>query len=99
MPNGKGTLDCHYCMHYKWGEPSICKRYEIEYPVEEAGYKNTVCADFRKKPFIKDNSAIISSDFRKLRPLLKKGMLYMFPYPARDYREVLEEAVEIERRK
>jgi hypothetical protein len=89
MSNGKGTISCFYCKHYSrdWW----CELYGASLPADEIGADNPICLDFVES---KDSSAQFGmhGQLAKLRPKMRQGILYGFPYPshtpAADLREI-----------
>jgi hypothetical protein len=64
MPNGKGTLECCYCIHYKgqWSgydaahEPGLCTYHNTALPGTTETHQNRICCNFSpNENYNKDN--------------------------------------------
>ena len=90
MANGKGSLDCNYCIHlerYPEGssEEGLCKFHEVILPPPNTKYDNRICCHFEPNAsFHRDNP------FPQFMPLARQfawfgidmepGVLYEFQY-------------------
>jgi len=53
MPNGKGSLDCSYCVHFDalgypdgHGEERLCRFHQTVLPKAKKDYHNRICGNF-----------------------------------------------------
>lgn len=92
MPNGRGQIDCSYCVYwqgeYEGGdgvcEKGFCKLHKSEIPSTLTDGSHRVCKDFEPNRFfekyIQYNS--LEERFKGFERGLEKNVLYKFPYNA-----------------
>lgn len=92
MPNGKGSLDCSYCVHFDapgypegHGEERLCRFHETVLPKPKAEYKNRICANFEPSElYFAHNPSrqffTLARRFARFGIDLEAGVLYEFGY-------------------
>jgi hypothetical protein len=90
MPNGKGQLDCCYCIHWQseyqgsdgMYDKGFCKLYEREIPTTLPFWTHRICSDFVPNQFYEKYAELnsIVQRFSWFEANLEKGILYGFPY-------------------
>jgi len=92
MPNGKGTIDCHYCVNYenkgKWfpsfGPQGFCHFHKIDLPLPKGVHNNRICCHFEaNNDYWLDNPGKFCPPARRFAWFgidLKPGVLYEFGY-------------------
>lgn len=92
MPNGKGSLDCCYCVHFDGsgypdghGEERFCSFHQVVLPKAKINYNNRVCCHFEPNQAYHQHVGL-----RQFFPLarrfawfgidLEPGVLYEFCY-------------------
>lgn len=91
MPNGKGSLECCYCLH--WGgayqgydgayEVGYCKHHQVSLPSTLPEWGHRVCSDFMPNKFFEHDSNISAEErFSWFGLKLRVEMLYVFNYNA-----------------
>lgn len=92
MPNGRGQIDCSYCVHwqgeYACGdglyEKGFCKLHKSEIPSTLPDWNHRVCRDFEPnshfEKYVQYNS--LEDRLQGFERALKKNVLYEFPYNA-----------------
>ena len=90
MPNGKGSLECCYCVHWR-GEhqgyagayaEGFCAHHDAPVPSTLPKWGHRVCSEFSPNDFFKRDSSRISVEerFARFGIKLKPGILYVFGY-------------------
>lgn len=83
MPNGKGSLDCYYCIHYggtTMGERAECSFHRVV--LKKTAYER-ICCHFEAHQRYWDDNSIFSPPARKFSWLgadLEPGILYEYGY-------------------
>ena len=92
MPNGKGQMDCCYCVHWQneWDgydgayEQGFCTLYQAEIPSTLPDWIHRICVDFAPNRYFEKylipNS--LPQRFAWFGIELQKGVLYGFHYNA-----------------
>ena len=92
MPNGKGSLDCCYCVHFDaqgypdgHGEERYCRFHETKVPKARVEYQNRICGNFvpNEAYFAHNPSPQFFTLARKFAWFgidLEPGVLYEFCY-------------------
>jgi hypothetical protein len=92
MPNGKGTLDCSYCVHFQGKgypdgchEERRCRYHNSVLPKPKLPYHNRICCHFEPNEMYWEHNPL-----REFIPLLRRfawfgadlepGVLYEFSY-------------------
>lgn len=90
MPNGRGQIDCCYCIHYQGEyegadalyEQGLCKFHNAEIPSTLPKWNHRICIDFEANKFfdryLQYNS--LEQRFSWFGRELEKNVLYEFPY-------------------
>jgi hypothetical protein len=94
MPNGKGSIDCSYCVHFDgegypdgWTEERRCKFHQTMLPKPSSEHLNRFCCHFEpNQTYCEDNLGMqffpVVRRFAWFGIDLEPGVLYEFPYPA-----------------
>ena len=92
MPNGKGTLDCSYCVHrrgwdwnpHKFHAEFICGFHGVRVPPPKDETNNRICCHFEpSEEYVKDNPSqffTVNRRFGWFGCNLEPGVLYEFGY-------------------
>ena len=90
MPNGKGSLECCYCAHWRGAhrgydgayEEGFCAYHRSALPSTLSSWGHRVCSSFNPDPSYERDSPNISAEqrFSWFGTKLKEGILYVFPY-------------------
>ena len=92
MPNGKGTLDCCYCVHFDsdgypggHGEERLCRFHQTMLPKAKADYKNRLCGNFEPSELYFAHNPLrqyftLARRFAWFGKDLEAGVLYEFGY-------------------
>ena len=75
MPNGKGALECCYCIHYKgqWSgydaahEPGFCTYHNAALPGTTDTHLNRICCNFSSNDDYDNHNPLFESDGRLKR--------------------------------
>lgn len=93
MPNGKGTLDCSYCIHFDGtgfpdghGEERMCRFHQTVLPKAKVEYHNRICCHFGPNGTYHKHNVLgqflpLVRRFAWFGIDLEPGVLYEFPYP------------------
>jgi len=89
MPNGRGSLECCYCVHWR-GEShgydgaydaGFCDYHKVAIPSTLADWGHRVCSDFSPSQHFENDSGIsVEERFSRFGISLKPSMLYVFSY-------------------
>jgi hypothetical protein len=100
MPNGKGSLECCYCIHWRgeWQgydgayEAGFCDQHKVKIPSTLEHWGHRVCHDFSpNKSFEKDSPISVEERFSWFTTELKHGILYEFNYSSpREVKELMD---------
>ena len=100
MPNGKGSLECCYCVHWRCEnqgydgayEGGFCDCHKVAIPSTLAEWGHRVCSDFSPNKFFEQDSGIsVEKRFSWFGIKMKPGMLYVFSYASPpEIKELLE---------
>jgi hypothetical protein len=92
MPNGKGSLDCCYCVHCDargypegFGEERLCKFHETILPKPKVASNNRICGNFEPNEVYNKHNGLgpfmpLARRFAWFGKDLKPGVLYEFCY-------------------
>jgi hypothetical protein len=93
MPNGKGTLDCSYCIHFDrsqgypdgFGEERMCHFHETVLPKAKDESKNRICCHFEpNRGYWRDNPSsrfsTVARRFAWFGADMEPGVLFEFCY-------------------
>jgi hypothetical protein len=89
MANGKGSLECCYCVHWRGEgqgydgayEQGFCDRHKVMIPSTLENWGHRVCADFSPNKFFERDSRVsVEERFAWFGIRLKPGKLYVFSY-------------------
>ena len=106
MPNGKGSLECCYCRHWRGTyqgydgayEEGFCSYFQSTLPSTLESWTHRVCSRFEPNPFYERDSPTLSVDerFAWFGKELAEGVLYGFhynqPYALEEIKTLTEEA-------
>lgn len=93
MPNGKGQLDCSYCLYFDgsgypdgFGEERTCYFHHVILPMAHDLRHNRVCCHFEPNEAFERHGGIgpfstVAGNFAKFGHPMEPGVLYEFPYP------------------
>lgn len=92
MPNGKGSLDCCYCVHFDGkgypdghGEERFCRFHETVLPKAKISYNNRICGNFEPNTAYLEHTSFgqfftLARRFAWFGTDLEPGVLYEFCY-------------------
>lgn len=90
MPNGKGSLECCYCAHWRGDhrgydgayEEGFCTYHRSALPSTLSSWKHRICSAFEPDSSYERDSPTISPEerFAGFGKRLDEGILYAFPY-------------------
>ncbi|MEW6737032.1 MAG: hypothetical protein AB1489_37445 [Acidobacteriota bacterium] len=89
MPNGKGSLECCYCIHWDGKyqgydgayEEGTCKYFAALLPSTVNSWSHRICADFKPNAsFEKESRISYEERFSWFGIKLEPGVLYIFSY-------------------
>jgi hypothetical protein len=93
MPNGKGSLDCSYCIHFEgssgypegFGEERLCKFHQVVVPKGNVPHNNRICCNFEpNEGYYRDNPLrqyiTLARRFAWFGIDMEPGVLYEFCY-------------------
>jgi hypothetical protein len=90
MPNGKGSLECCYCTHWRGEyrgydgayEEGFCALHRSGLPSTADSWLHRVCSDFEPDTSYERDSPRVSAEerFSWFGRKLEAGVLYAFPY-------------------
>ena len=89
MPNGKSSLECCYCVHWRgnWHgyegayEEGFCALHKVRIPSTIEHWGHRVCSDFSPNKFFENDSRIFVEEYFSrfaIKPM--PGILYVFNY-------------------
>lgn len=93
MPNGRGSLECCYCVHWRGAyqgydsayAAGFCERFNAPLPSTISDWGHRVCSEFTPNEFFGQDSRISFEErFSWFGTKLKPGVLYVFSYNAPD---------------
>ena len=100
MPNGKGSIECCYCVHWRGEyqgydgayEAGFCAHHKASVPSTLPKWDHRVCSEFEPNEFFKRDSRISAEErFSWFGIKLKPGFLYVFGYNVpREIKELVE---------
>src|SRR6185312_16336000 len=104
MPNGKGSLECCYCAHWRGEhrgydgayEEGFCMYHRSALPSTLSSWGHRICSSFKPDPSYERDSPTISAEqrFSWFDEKLEDGILYVFPYNQPATIEVMKELSE-----
>jgi hypothetical protein len=92
MANGKGSLDCSYCIHFNrsqgypegFSEERLCKFHDVILPPSKNKHHNRICINFEPhESYFRDNYRQFSPVARRFAWFgidMEPGTLYEFSY-------------------
>src|ERR1043166_4750918 len=92
MPNGKGSLDCCYCVHFDaqgypdgHGEERLCRFHGVRLPKAKVEYHNRLCGNFEPNELYFAHNPLrqyfpLARRFAWFGKDLEPGVLYEFAY-------------------
>jgi hypothetical protein len=90
MPNGKGQIDCCYCIHFRskyegsdaMYDEGFCKFHRSEIPSTLSSWNHRICVDFEPNKFFENYLQYNSLEqrFNWFGKELTKNVLYEFHY-------------------
>src|ERR1051325_1280967 len=89
MPNGKGSLECCYCVSWRGEyqgydgayEAGFCEHHGVLLPSTISDWGHRICTDFRPNEYFKRDSRISAEErFAWFGTHLKPKVLYVFSY-------------------
>lgn len=90
MPNGKGQIDCCYCVHFEGKyegsdamyDEGFCKFHKSEIPSTLPEWNHRICSDFEANKFFEKYLQYnpLEQRFEWFGIELEKNVLYEFPY-------------------
>ena len=90
MPNGKGSLECCYCIHWRGAyrgcdgayEEGFCAYHQSTLPSTLSSWGHRVCSEFKPDLSYEKDSPFISAEerFSWFGKRLEEGILYCFHY-------------------
>ena len=93
MPNGKGSLDCCYCVHFDrsqgypdgFGEERMCHFHETVLPKAKVEHNNRICCHFEpNEGYWRDNPShrfnTVARRFAWFGTNMEPGVLFEFCY-------------------
>ena len=92
MPNGKGSLDCCYCIHFDatgypdgHGEERLCRFHQTVVPKARVESNNRICGNFKPNGLYDAHSPLeqffpLARRFAWFGVDLEPGVLYEFSY-------------------
>lgn len=90
MPNGKGQIDCCYCVHFEseyegsdaMYDEGFCKFHKSEIPSTLPEWKHRICSDFEANKFFEKYLQYnpLEQRFEWFGKDLEKNFLYEFHY-------------------
>lgn len=91
MANGKGSIECCYCVHWRGEhqgydgayEAGFCAHHKASVPATLPKWDHRVCSEFSPNEFFNRDSRISAEErFSWFGIRLKPGFLYVFGYNA-----------------
>src|SRR6266446_229331 len=92
MPNGKGSLDCSYCIHFDGtgypdghAEERLCRFHQTVLPKPKLAYHNRICGNFEPNESYGQHGSLgqfftLARRFAWFGTDLEPGVLYEFSY-------------------